>query len=167
MARKFIKALKNRLLSNTVEILRKFGLLTLAFRGYERMNAMGLMGKKFPYQVQTTDGPIPPSYLIVLVAGNADTEWFLNFGKSMFQTILSTLQKNDARVETMRSVLEFGCGCGRVLRYWSAVQGPEIYGVDYNPRLIKWCRQNLSFARFETNNLEPPLPYLDAMFDCI
>jgi SAM-dependent methyltransferase len=52
---------------------------------------------------------------------------------------------------------------GRVLRHFRH-DGAELYGTDYNPDLIAWCRSNLRFARFEENSLEGPLPYADQSF---
>ena len=39
------------------------------------------------------------------------------------------------------AVLDFGCGCGRVMRRWADVSGPAFFGSDYNPNLINWCRE--------------------------
>jgi len=85
----------------------------------------------------------------------------------MFQILIDLLKKNGPIVETMQAVLELGCGCGRVLRYWGSVHGPEIHGTDYNPRLIEWYRQNLPFAHYGLNALYPPLAYADHKFDFI
>src|SRR5215470_6153387 len=99
MTDKLITRCKNRLLSifgkvlRKDRVLRKLGLLRFAFRGYEKVNALGFSGKD---SQQTADGPIPPSKLIFLVDGSPDVEWFLISGKSMFQVTLNTLQKNNA-----------------------------------------------------------------------
>jgi SAM-dependent methyltransferase len=69
--------------------------------------------------------------------------------------------------ETLGAVLDFGCGCGRVMRRWADVSGPAFFGSDYNPDFIYWCRENLSFARFAVNRLEPPLPFDDEQFDLV
>jgi SAM-dependent methyltransferase len=65
------------------------------------------------------------------------------------------------------AILDFGCGCGRVIRQWKDLKGPALYGSDYNPRLVQWCQQNLPFAKFYTNCLEPPLPCDEQQFDFI
>ncbi|MDP3582110.1 MAG: methyltransferase domain-containing protein, partial [Ignavibacteria bacterium] len=38
---------------------------------------------------------------------------------------------------------------------------------DLNPELISWCDKNLTFGKFTTNNLIPPLSYEDNFFDLI
>ncbi len=63
--------------------------------------------------------------------------------------------------------MDFGCGCGRVLRYWSSMTGPRLYGVDYNTQLIDWCQRYLPFAEFHLNHLYPPLTFDEEMFDVI
>ena len=64
-------------------------------------------------------------------------------------------------------MLDFGCGCGRVMRHWRDLRGPALHGTDYNPYLVEWCRAHLSFASFGVNALEPPLAYRDAEFDLV
>ena len=63
------------------------------------------------------------------------------------------------------AVLDWGCGCGRVIRQWGQVENTQIYGSDYNPELIAWGRSALPFARLSTNGLAPPLPFPDDSFD--
>jgi SAM-dependent methyltransferase len=67
----------------------------------------------------------------------------------------------------MRRVLEFGCGCGRVFRYWHNVTGPLVYGNDRNPQLVAWCQQSLPFGCYALNELEPPLAYEAEAFDFV
>ena len=62
------------------------------------------------------------------------------------------------------ALLDFGCGCGRVVRHWAGLPG-EVRGSDYNPNLVRWCADNLPFAQFDVNEGEPPLPYADDSFD--
>ena len=118
--------------------------------------------------------PIPPARLIYLVAGSYSIEWFLTLGRDGAQSIVETLARHDIDVAKLNAVLDFGCGCGRVLRYFARYKGVRLHGTDYNPRPIAWCRQRLgggsqsgSAAQFETNQLAPPLPYPDASFDLV
>jgi SAM-dependent methyltransferase len=152
-------------LNFVLDALRKLGLLEIAYRIYKKALATNACGAQSRSEA---DGlPLPPSDLMILAAGSPNVDWFLHFGKSMFQILLGTLQKEGVRVESLTAVLEFGCGCGRILRHWHSVQGPQLHGVDYNVRLIEWCRESLPFARFSTNTLYPPLSYRDGMFDCV
>jgi SAM-dependent methyltransferase len=111
--------------------------------------------------------PIPPSDLLFLVAGTTDVSWFLSGGKAGFQAIEQVLDRHGVPAANLNRVLDFGCGCGRVLRHWHPYQNVEVHGTDYNPDLITWCQRNLGFANFAVNGLEPPLLYADSQFDLI
>lgn len=111
--------------------------------------------------------PIPPSNLIFLVAGSADISWFLNAGGLAAASIAEALGKSGVAVEHLDSILDFGCGCGRVLRHWHTLPRTRVCGVDYNAALIDWCRANLPFAEFRTNQLAPPVAYADGEFDLV
>lgn len=81
---------------------------------------------------------------------------------------------DDDRVGVGRSfgdftrILDFGCGCGRLLRHLGQVSDAvEIHGTDIDAEMIEWLRANVSFGRFEVGALEPPLPYPDQYFDLV
>jgi SAM-dependent methyltransferase len=42
-----------------------------------------------------------------------------------------------------------------------------LFGVDYNPRLVDWCRANLPFAEFAVNKPASPLNFAEGTFDFI
>ena len=111
--------------------------------------------------------PVPPGSLIHLVANTEDVAWFLETGALAARSIREVLAECNVAPETFESILDFGCGVGRVMRHWSDVRGPRFHGTDYNPRLIDWCRSHLPFARFEINELDKPLSYSDRSFDFI
>lgn len=118
--------------------------------------------------VPALDGlPLPPLKLMYAVAGNYRTEWFLRSGKAGAESIRAILEKNGIATGRLKSLLDFGCGSGRVIRHWISLKGTKVYGADYNPQLIEWCRENLAFAQFEVNDLAPPLAYEDEKFDLI
>jgi SAM-dependent methyltransferase len=113
--------------------------------------------------------PFPPPELHVLVSGNKDLDdaAFWSIGKSCSDLITRILREHQIDLEECRAILDFGCGCGRIIRHFHELKRAEVYGTDYNPRLIDWCRRNLPFARFEVNRLYPPLIYRDAAFDFV
>lgn len=109
--------------------------------------------------------PLPPASLRVLVSGDADPNAFLETGRAHNDFIRALLGANGIDVTTLDSILDLGCGCGRVTRWWQDVDGPTIHGCDYNPKLVAWCRSGLPFARVVRNELLPPLPYEAATLD--
>ena len=139
-----------------LRLLQRVGLIGPAFRTYERVVALG------PQRVTPTDGvALPPRRLMVRVAGTADADWFLRSGQAGYDAIAAHVPLADTQ-----SVLDFGCGCGRVTRYFRDHHG-EVAGSDVNRDAVSWCRSNLPFARFEANGLAPPLAFDDESFDLV
>jgi SAM-dependent methyltransferase len=137
-------------------VLQRLGLVGPAFRAYETVVAFR------PAHVRPTDAlPLPPRRLMVRVAGTADGDWFLRSGKAAYDAIVA-----HASVGESDAVLDFGCGCGRVLRYWRDHGGP-VAGSDRDEAAVAWCDRNLPFARIERNDLVPPLRFADGTFDLV
>jgi SAM-dependent methyltransferase len=112
--------------------------------------------------------PVPPSDLMVRVSGGAQVDKFLGIGRTICGDIMAliTLVDGTKTWRSFKSVLDFGCGCGRVTRF--IPQGIDATGVDIDGEAIRWCQQNLSSkAKFELNNPEPPLEFPDQHFDLI
>jgi SAM-dependent methyltransferase len=151
-------AAKNALL----RFLGRTRLLAPTYRSYERLRAARLSHAPEPAPV---DGlPVPPPHLIVRVAGTPDVSWFLDSGRLAAESIGETLERAGTGIEAMTSILDFGCGCGRVVRHWSRFD-VRVSGSDLSGAAIDWCRENLPFARFETNGLSPPLAFAHDSFD--
>jgi SAM-dependent methyltransferase len=100
---------------------------------------------RFRGQSAPDDLPMPPPKLIYLVTGQFDAEAFYQNGVIGAKCIQGVLNRHGLELSSFDKMLDFGCGCGRVLRHWRTLAGPEVYGIDYNPALIDWCRENLSF----------------------
>src|SRR6185436_12648401 len=110
--------------------------------------------------------PLPPAHLRILVAGTPDAGWFIEGGRLGAGSIRAVLERNGIPLEQTLPLLDFGCGCGRVLRHFASA-GAGVHGTDFNPALVDWCRRHLPFGRFSTNGLEPPLPIADGSFGLI
>ena len=101
------------------------------------------------------------------VVNSADIASFLADGRERAGAVERAFGTAGFELAGARRVLDFGCGCGRVIRHWADRKATEWHGSDINERLISWCRDHLSFARFEVNGLAPPLPYRAGFFDAI
>jgi SAM-dependent methyltransferase len=70
-----------------------------------------------------------------------------------------------------RTVLDFGCGAGRLLRHLAHgdAQFATIHGCDVDAELIAWVQENLCppIAGAVVNDVAPPLPYPDSTFDLV
>lgn len=66
------------------------------------------------------------------------------------------------------TVLEWGCGPGRLIRHMPGLLAgfdPRVIGTDYNPATIDWCKAKLPGMEFALNHLAPPLPFPDNSVD--
>ncbi len=111
--------------------------------------------------------PLPSARRVMSVAGTPDLGWFLRSGKAGADCLEATLAAAGIATGDLGAVLDFGCGCGRVLRHLTSWKAAELHGCDYNPQAIDWCRRTLTPAaamRFAVNRLDPPLPYADRRF---
>ncbi len=111
--------------------------------------------------------PLPPPSLVYAVAGHFDLEEYYESGRTHAELLARVLTDNGFELERFRSLLDFGCGCGRVVRRWRDLPSTHVRGSDYNRRLVAWCRGSLTFAEFRVNQLEPPLPYGTGEFDFV
>lgn len=126
-----------------------------------------------PKEGDGPDGlPYPPPEMVRLVAGIATPhrfyQRFIQGGAQVVNRILDLLARSDLTLAARGgAILDFGCGCGRVMRWWKDLDGTRLHGTDYNPYLVDWCRRNLPFASFSTNDLEVGLDLADDSFDLV
>jgi SAM-dependent methyltransferase len=120
--------------------------------------------------------PLPPVHLVRITSGcarqarNNPERMYRSFfegGEQGAGWIRDVVARAGRDMAAMDSILDFGCGCGRVIRHWHDLERPRVHGCDYNPYLAEWCAANLPFARFAVNELEPPLPYEDDSVDLV
>lgn len=109
---------------------------------------------------------LPSPYLMYLIGQTTDWKFFLKNGEAALRTFADAVDRNGGSFEAANRVLDLGCGCGRLARHLPKLTKAEIFGVDYNPRLIKWCKDNLQ-GKFSKNQLTPPLEFPDAHFDVV
>lgn len=108
---------------------------------------------------------IPPEMLRYRVTASRSTEEFLERGSAAAVAIAQALDGAGYPLTQFADVLDFGCGCGRVIQ-WLPRAG-HLFGSDIDREAIAWCRAHLPFATFAVNDPLPPLPYRDASFDLV
>jgi SAM-dependent methyltransferase len=96
-------------------------------------------------------------------------EEFIRIGMAMKSSVMEALP-DDWSFEGRR-VLDFGCGCGRLLRHFAPDEAEvaEFHGVDIDSEQIEWLQANLSppIASATHTGHVPPLPFPDSHFDLI
>ncbi len=114
--------------------------------------------------------PVPPPRLRHRVHGSTDVRGYLEVGRTCWSSIDSLLEAAGLDPRAFRSILDFGCGSGRVVR---AIPPPspgrtrELTGVDIDPAAIAWCQRNLPGIRFAVVQPDPPTAFADGTFDLI
>jgi SAM-dependent methyltransferase len=108
---------------------------------------------------------VPPRRLRVLVAGTPDLERFLRSGEAQASYLRELLVQIGRPLQDIDSILDFGCGCARITRWFSDLAHTRIDGCDYNIELVDWCNANIPFIRARATKLQPPMPYQEKSFD--
>ncbi|HEY3663591.1 MAG TPA: class I SAM-dependent methyltransferase [Chthoniobacterales bacterium] len=110
--------------------------------------------------------PVPPAPLRLRVHGTDDEASFITVGNEVASQVRQILANAGRPLDTFARILDFGCGCGRVIGYLGP--RPGLFGTDLDQEAIKWCEQNLSdVASFRVNGDKPPLPFESESFDFV
>ena len=64
-------------------------------------------------------------------------------------------------------ILDWGCGCGRVSRYFYNCPNIHLTGVDIDSDNVRWCQENLTFGDFYNSPLYPPMQLDSSSFDLL
>lgn len=112
--------------------------------------------------------PLPPLHLMQRVAGHVDTERFVLTGRQTAGEIAGALEAVGRPIESFDSILDFGCGCGRVLIALRMLElDANVVGVDQDAEAIAWVRENVPNVEVALGSKHPPLPFPDARFDLV
>jgi SAM-dependent methyltransferase len=112
--------------------------------------------------------PPTPAHLMVRVSGSSDMSLYPT-GHLATRQMRGLLAGVGRRIEDFQSILDFGCGCGRVLLALHNEGVPaRLHGSDVDQEGISWCAQSLgSVATFGANEGLPPTRYEAATFDLV
>jgi len=108
---------------------------------------------------------LPSAYLRTQVHGSDSISSYVLEGYSNYKKIKLLLKQHlKLNKSNFGPILDWGCGSGRVCRYFS--DKDQIYGVDINKEGIDWCLENIS-SNFSVSDLNPPLSFKDNYFEAI
>jgi SAM-dependent methyltransferase len=112
--------------------------------------------------------PLPPPHLRYKVAGTEAADWFVHSGQLSFADLSRALSAIGRSYDQFENVLDWGCGCGRILRHVPRPIHPgRIHAVDIDKEAISWVEENLPWVDTSLAGGLPPLPYADDSFDLI
>lgn len=114
------------------------------------------------------DKPLPAEDLRIRVHGTADVMSFVKEGSTAYVQIQRFLNDYFSKsIEDFSQILDWGCGSGRMLRYFSDRALAKLTGIDIDPDAIEWCRQASPDSRFMRVGIEPPTSLSSESFDLI
>lgn len=120
------------------------------------------------YCARTGDKFLAPPDLRFRVAGGYDIDHFVKNGKLCYEDLNRALLPLQRNVHSFHDVLDFGVGCGRMIRWFDGKPDTcRVYGTDIDADAIEWDRKTFPFAQFSVNQPLPALPYDEGRFDLI
>lgn len=68
-----------------------------------------------------------------------------------------SVYKSGVTLATAKHILEFGCGCARLVRHLRSLSGVTLFGCDLDGEMVSWCQASFPEIQFFQNNSKPPL----------
>ena len=102
------------------------------------------------------------------VSGNTNPAIFRLEGYTTFKKLDQALRSTANRsIGEFQNILDWGCGCGRLTRYFYLLPQAKITGTDVEKENLRWCREQLSYGRFLDAPLHPPTELEPDSFDLL
>jgi SAM-dependent methyltransferase len=79
---------------------------------------------------------------------------------------LQLFERTGVNLRTCGSVLDFGCGTGKLAAIFQSIDGITLAGTDINEELVEWDREHRP-GQFTVNRSDPPLEYPSDTFDFV
>jgi hypothetical protein len=125
-------------------------------------------GQTYYYQLSRDDLPLPDEIRRRRAHGGESESSFRLEGYTIYRKLEETLGSTfNHGFADYRNILDWGCGCGRIARYFIANPENSVIGVDVDEDNVKWCKENLPFGEYHTIGLHPPTVLPDGSFDLV
>ena len=86
----------------------------------------------------------------------------------IYRLFKGLFEQHGGRLSDCERVLDFGCGWGRILRFFLKDVDPgTLWGIDAREKMIDVCRQTIAGCHFERAGPWPPAPLEDASVDFV
>ncbi len=149
-------------------LLRNLGLLRItdAVRFYIHKIHKKRVNQRF--QSEHLEIVFPPDYFLYETY-QLDYDLYYNDGLATAGEIIDSIKKFRNLNESEFSILDWGCGPGRITRHLPKFLSPgsKVFGTDYNKKYIQWCQRNIPGIHWSINGLNPPLPFGPESFDAV
>ena len=113
--------------------------------------------------------PIPPARLRLRV-GTTYLRDFIGASQPTLDEFEVACRGQGSSLRDARSLLDFGCGCGRLLlamRRSQLFSECRLVGCDVDAEAIDWLRGAYPDLELAVNSFLPPLPFEDEEFDVV
>lgn len=121
-------------------------------------------------EAQRSIGPLPPDDMLIRIgtdpslSAEARVEHFNSIGEGAYRDVLAAVEGRERPL----SALDFGCGSGRIMRWFLQHPDIELTGCDIHAPTIQWMRsQYPDEVKLYRNDPEPPLPERGATYDLV
>ena len=111
--------------------------------------------------------PLPADEIQIRLTG-VSGDISLQHAFNQYRIIKSLLDKHNVRFDKFGKILDFGCGYGRLLRFFvKDIDRGKLYGTDIDNTLVTWCKENNRFGHYCINGQYPPTEFTDKSFSFI
>ncbi len=110
---------------------------------------------------------IPPAWLIQAFTGAPDTIDHIESGKRSADYYVDLYNRLCGNYDNVERVLDFGCGCGRVLSRMPSSGGARYFGIDLHETALEWLRKTMPEGTFSAGSAMPPVDIEAQEFDLI
>lgn len=134
-------------------------------RGAEPVDRVRLVRWKREHRYER---PIPGFSLRTRVGAGTSIDHFVNSGERNAGEFKSLFQSHGHPLETGTRLLDFGCGCGRILIHIAhdpAARSMQLVGCDVDPTATRWLGRRVPRIETHATGFMPPLPFPDGHFD--
>lgn len=113
--------------------------------------------------------PLPAIANLTRIGGrDGSVEQYLKFGATFIYKLEHLLREMGYDgFQSFGRILDWGCGCGRMLRFFNAADRSRLTGIDIDPQNVEWSKANMPGIAFECVAVDPPTPFEDDSFDLI
>lgn len=113
--------------------------------------------------------PLPPKELVGRVSGSEDITQFAELGAMTLDNWARALNSINKTFNDFQNIVDFGCGCGRVLRHLrpNLRSDQNLIGMDVDAEAIEWVSNSYPTITAIALDLMPPSSLADSSIDLI